>query len=77
MCLVRFRRSEWTTRPVRSSTPPMTSVHSPEHTLGAVAIDILCEEMGSPGRPARPVELARSLVERASGTSPRRDDRRR
>lgn len=49
-------------------SPPLTSVHIPMRDIGAVAIDILCEEMGNPGRPARRVELACSLIERASAT---------
>lgn len=50
-------------------SPPLTSVHIPMREIGATAVDILCEEMENRERPARRVELACSLVARASATS--------
>ncbi len=47
-------------------TPPLTTIHIPMREIGAAALDLLRDQMVGFSAPARRVELACGLVERAS-----------
>lgn len=47
-------------------TPPLTTIHIPMREIGAAALDLLRDQMAGFSMPARRIELACSLVERAS-----------
>lgn len=51
--------------------PPLTTMHIPARELGAVALDMLRDELSGLPLPARQVELASYLVERRSTAAPR------
>lgn len=46
--------------------PPLTTMHIPMHEIGAVALDLLRDDVIGTGMPARRVELACHIVERQS-----------
>jgi DNA-binding LacI/PurR family transcriptional regulator len=46
--------------------PPLSVVEIPMREIGAAAVDLLCEQVQSPGRAARRVELGCRLVPRVS-----------
>ncbi|MCD7061376.1 LacI family transcriptional regulator [Pelagibacterium sp. HS1C4-1] len=47
-------------------TPPLTTIHIPMREIGAAALDLLRDQMVGFSAPARRIELACGLVERAS-----------
>jgi DNA-binding LacI/PurR family transcriptional regulator len=46
--------------------PPLTTMQIPMREIGAVALDLLRDDVTDPGTPARRVELACHMVERHS-----------
>lgn len=54
--------------------PPLTTMHIPMREIGSVALDLLRDSLSGLPMPARRVEIACHLVERASTTSVRLSD---
>jgi LacI family transcriptional regulator len=54
------------TRVARMTRPPLTTVRVPTFDMGARAIELLCERIADPERPARMVSLQPELVVRES-----------
>lgn len=54
------------TRVARMTRPPLTTVHVPMAQMGAKAIELLCERLADPKRPAAHVSLHPELIVRES-----------
>jgi LacI family transcriptional regulator len=61
------------TRVAQMTNPLLTTVHVPMSSMGATAIDLLCQRIADPDRPLAKVSLAAELVVRDScGCHPKR-----